>query len=66
MGLIAYDNVDAAAFEETRPLRDDDLATWRATIGRHFEPRSGARLAVATGSSRGFGAGLSNGKSPGR
>ncbi|WP_328424823.1 methyltransferase domain-containing protein [Micromonospora sp. NBC_00389] len=44
MALIAYDNVDAAAFEETRHLRDDDLATWRAAIGRHFEPCPGARL----------------------
>ena len=44
MALIAYDNVDAAAFEKSRHLRDDDLATWRAAIGRHFEPRPGARL----------------------
>ncbi|AEV84827.1 type 11 methyltransferase [Actinoplanes sp. SE50] len=44
MALIAYDNEQAAAFEETRHLQDDDLATWRAAIGRHFEPRSGARL----------------------
>jgi SAM-dependent methyltransferase len=44
MALIAYDRVDAAAFEETRHLRDDDLATWRTAIARHFEPRPGARL----------------------
>ncbi|WP_412753070.1 class I SAM-dependent methyltransferase [Krasilnikovia sp. M28-CT-15] len=44
MALIAYDSVDAAAFEATRHLRDDDLALWRAAISRYFEPRSGARL----------------------
>ncbi|GAA0451765.1 methyltransferase type 11 [Actinoplanes capillaceus] len=44
MALIAYDGVDAAAFEATRHLRDDDLATWRAEIGRYFEPRAGMRL----------------------
>ncbi|MGW3793503.1 class I SAM-dependent methyltransferase [Micromonospora arida] len=44
MALIAYDSVDAAAFQMTRHLRDDDLATWREAIGRHFEPQSGMRL----------------------
>ena len=44
MALIAYDGMDAAAFQATRHLRDDDLTTWRAAIGRHFEPRPGMRL----------------------
>ncbi|GIF15792.1 class I SAM-dependent methyltransferase [Actinoplanes teichomyceticus] len=44
MALIAYDDMDAAAFAETRHLRDDDLATWRAAIGRYFRPRPGMRL----------------------
>ncbi|RAO42204.1 class I SAM-dependent methyltransferase [Micromonospora saelicesensis] len=44
MALIAYNTVDATAFEATRHLRDDDLATWRAAIGRYFEPRAGMRL----------------------
>lgn len=44
MALIAYDGVDAAAFQTTRHLRDDDLATWRQAIGRYFEPRPGMRL----------------------
>ncbi|MFG1841648.1 class I SAM-dependent methyltransferase [Micromonospora sp. NPDC049175] len=44
MALIAYDSVDAAAFHATRHLRDDDLATWRTAISRHFEARPGMRL----------------------
>ncbi|WP_430782282.1 class I SAM-dependent methyltransferase [Actinoplanes sp. G11-F43] len=44
MALIAYDSVDATAFAATRHLRDDGLATWRAAIGRYFEPRAGMRL----------------------
>ncbi|GIE86967.1 Methyltransferase domain-containing protein [Actinoplanes regularis] len=44
MALIAYDQADAAAFQATRHLRDDELATWRAAIGRYFEPRPGMRL----------------------
>ena len=44
MALIAYDGADATAFEATRHLRDDDLATWRAAISRYLEPRPGARL----------------------
>ncbi|MBO3738634.1 class I SAM-dependent methyltransferase [Actinoplanes flavus] len=44
MALIAYDGVDAAAFEETRHLREDDLATWRAAIGRYFPAEPGTRL----------------------
>ncbi|KUL24367.1 class I SAM-dependent methyltransferase [Actinoplanes awajinensis] len=44
MALIAYDSADAAAFAQTRHLRDDDLAVWRAAIGRYLEPRPGMRL----------------------
>lgn len=44
MALIAYDSADAAAFQETRHLRDGDLAAWRAAIGRYFRPRPGMRL----------------------
>jgi SAM-dependent methyltransferase len=44
MALIAYDSVAAAAFEQTRHLPADDLATWRAAIGRYFHPRPGMRL----------------------
>ncbi|MFG1914591.1 class I SAM-dependent methyltransferase [Micromonospora sp. NPDC048898] len=44
MALIAYDNVDAAAFRASRHLRDDDLGTWRTAISRYLEPRPGMRL----------------------
>jgi ubiquinone/menaquinone biosynthesis C-methylase UbiE len=44
MALIAYDSGAAAAFQATRHLRDEDLATWRAAIGRYFEARPGMRL----------------------
>ncbi|OJF14648.1 class I SAM-dependent methyltransferase [Couchioplanes caeruleus] len=44
MALIAYDEADAAAFEQTRHLREEDLATWRAAIGRYFDPQPGMRL----------------------
>ncbi|MDR7276341.1 class I SAM-dependent methyltransferase [Catenuloplanes atrovinosus] len=44
MALIAYDSADAAAFEANRHLRDDDLATWRAAIGRYLRPQPGMRL----------------------
>jgi SAM-dependent methyltransferase len=44
LALIAYDSVQAAAFGATRHLRDDALATWRAAIGRYFEPRAGMRI----------------------
>lgn len=44
MALIAYDSVDAAAFEATRHLRDDALDNWRAAILRYFDPRPGMRL----------------------
>jgi SAM-dependent methyltransferase len=44
MALIAYDDVDAAAFMATRHLLDDGLATWRAAIGRYFHPQPGMRL----------------------
>lgn len=44
MALIAYDSVDAAAFEATRHLRDDALGSWRAAISRYLDPRPGMRL----------------------
>ncbi|MBL7257837.1 class I SAM-dependent methyltransferase [Paractinoplanes lichenicola] len=44
MALIAYDSADVRAFEATRHLQDDDLASWRAAIVRYFEPRPAARL----------------------
>ncbi|MEU7868982.1 class I SAM-dependent methyltransferase [Dactylosporangium sp. NPDC049140] len=53
MALIAYDGADAAAFQATRHLRDEGLATWRAAIERHFEARAGMRvldLGCGTGS----------------
>ncbi|GAB7036435.1 MULTISPECIES: class I SAM-dependent methyltransferase [Catenuloplanes] len=44
MALIAYDDADAAAFAQTRHLRDDGLAGWRAAVGRHVRPAPGKRL----------------------
>ena len=44
MALISYDSVDAAAFEADRHLSADALGGWRGAIGRHFDPRSGARI----------------------
>src|SRR4051812_44487698 len=44
MALIAYDNVDAAVFSETRHLGDDALENWRAAIVRHLDPRPGMRV----------------------
>ncbi|WP_189330365.1 class I SAM-dependent methyltransferase [Actinoplanes ianthinogenes] len=44
MGLIAYDDADAAAFQATRHLPADALAPWRAAITRHLDPRPGMRL----------------------
>ncbi|MEV5691814.1 class I SAM-dependent methyltransferase [Micromonospora globbae] len=44
MALIAYDSVDAAAFEAARHLTDDGLAAWRNAISRHLTPRPGMRL----------------------
>lgn len=44
MALIAYDNVNAAAFEATRHLSEDALGVWRDAITRHLDPRSGTRL----------------------
>ncbi|BBH69881.1 hypothetical protein ACTI_65660 [Actinoplanes sp. OR16] len=44
MALIAYDGPDAAAFAATRHLADDDLATWRAAVGRYLTVRPGMRL----------------------
>lgn len=47
--LIAYDGVKTTAFEATRPLRDDDPATWRAAVGRCLEPGPGMRLPTLLG-----------------
>ncbi|MER7444027.1 class I SAM-dependent methyltransferase [Micromonospora avicenniae] len=44
MARIAYDHADAAAFEATRHLTDDGLASWRAAATRHLAPRPGMRL----------------------
>ena len=44
MALIAYDDVDAAAFEATRHLGDDALGAWRAAITRYLDPQPGMRL----------------------
>lgn len=44
MAPVAYDKADAAAFEQTRHLREEGFATWRAAIGRYFDPRPGMRL----------------------
>ncbi|KHD75560.1 class I SAM-dependent methyltransferase [Actinoplanes utahensis] len=44
MALIPYGRAEAAAFEQTRHLRDEDLAGWRAAISRYFHPRPGMRL----------------------
>ncbi|WP_319462774.1 class I SAM-dependent methyltransferase [Micromonospora sp. RTP1Z1] len=44
MARIAYDHADAAAFEATRHLTDDGLASWRAAATRHLAPQPGMRL----------------------
>jgi len=44
MARIAYDHADAAAFEATRHLADDGLASWRAAAIRHLAPHPGLRL----------------------
>ncbi|MEV6694664.1 methyltransferase domain-containing protein [Micromonospora sp. NPDC051196] len=44
MARIAYNNVDAAAFEANRHLTDDALAAWRAATIRHLGPHPGIRL----------------------
>jgi SAM-dependent methyltransferase len=44
MALISYDSVDAAAFEADRHLSADALGGWRDAIGRHVDPRPGARI----------------------
>ncbi|HWS33589.1 MAG TPA: class I SAM-dependent methyltransferase [Actinoplanes sp.] len=51
MAMIAYDEVDAAAFAAGRHLDDDGLAGWRAAVERFVRP--GARildLGAGTGS----------------
>ncbi|WP_406037516.1 methyltransferase domain-containing protein [Micromonospora sp. NBC_00898] len=44
MARIAYDHADAAAFEASRHLTDDGLASWRAAAIRHLAPQPGTRL----------------------
>ncbi|GIE60968.1 SAM-dependent methyltransferase [Actinoplanes octamycinicus] len=44
MGLIAYDDTDAAAFQATRHLPGDGLAPWREAITRYVTPRPGLRI----------------------
>jgi ubiquinone/menaquinone biosynthesis C-methylase UbiE len=44
MARIAYDSVDAAAFEASRHLTDDGLATWREAVTRYLDPRPDMRL----------------------
>ncbi|MFD2762887.1 class I SAM-dependent methyltransferase [Micromonospora eburnea] len=44
MARIAYDHADASAFEATRHLTDDGLASWRAAVIRHLTPQPGMRL----------------------
>ncbi|MEO3777231.1 class I SAM-dependent methyltransferase [Micromonospora sp. B11E3] len=44
MARIAYDHADAAAFEATRHLAEDGLASWRAAATRHLAPLPGMRL----------------------
>jgi ubiquinone/menaquinone biosynthesis C-methylase UbiE len=44
MARIAYNSVDAAAFEATRHLTGDGLAAWQEAVTRYLDPRSGMRL----------------------
>jgi SAM-dependent methyltransferase len=44
MALIAYDKMDAAAFEATRHLDGAALDAWRDAIARHLDPGPGMRL----------------------
>lgn len=51
MAMIAYDDVDAAAFAAARHLAGDGLGAWRAAVGRFLRP--GGRildLGAGTGS----------------
>ena len=44
MARIAYDSVNAAAYEATRHLTEEGLVAWREAITRHIDPRPGMRL----------------------